>query len=255
MRQGDFTDLAKNYKYRNGYSLSVLKAIAGYIKASHREDYVIADIGAGTGKLTENLIQLGFSGYAIEPNYAMLMEGVRNLDGKGFKWLNYSAEKTGLPDNSVDWILMGSSFHWTDQPKALGEFHRILKPNGFFTAIWNPRDIEKSQREQNIERIIQEIVPDLKRVSSGAKSFTGRVEETLLSTGEFHNVVFIEAPHEVIVTKSNYLGAWRSVNDIQAQAGEQKFQMILKQIEEEISENELVNVPYRTRSWTVQAKE
>lgn len=63
---------------------------------------------------------------------------------------------------------MGSSFHWTDAPRAVEEFRRILKPGGFFTAVWNPRDIKRSQVHTEIEEMIYKEVPDLKRVSSGS---------------------------------------------------------------------------------------
>ena len=98
-------------------------------------------MGAGTGKLTQDLIDIKLSGIAIEPNTSMRTEGVKNLSNTPFTWIEGTAEMTTLPDSSVDLILMGSSFHWTDQLVALKEFHRILRPKGFFTAIWNPRDI------------------------------------------------------------------------------------------------------------------
>ena len=143
MKQGDFSQLAKNYIHRTGYSLSVLIALsryAGLIPSSA----ITADVGAGTGKLTENLSELGFKGFAIEPNDAMREEGIRLLGETSFCWLKGTGETTGLPSASIDWILMGSSFHWTDAQQALQEFHRVLRPGGFFVALWNPRDLESS---------------------------------------------------------------------------------------------------------------
>ena len=63
---------------------------------------------------------------------------------------------TGLKDNCVNWALMGSSFHWTDSKLAVKEFYRILAPGGFFTAIWNPRDIESSELHRKIEDAVYE---------------------------------------------------------------------------------------------------
>lgn len=105
-----------------------------YYAAVWKNELVIADVGAGTGKLTENLVNLQcpVHGFAVEPNDAMREEGVK-LFGNSTKiiWKEGSAESTGLEDSSVDWVLMGSSFHWTDAPKAMKEFYRILKPGGF----------------------------------------------------------------------------------------------------------------------------
>lgn len=255
MEQGDFTELAKSYIYRTGYSLRLITSLACYMGA-FREGFKIADVGAGTGKLTKQLIDFGLSGYAVEPNDAMREEGIALCKkGKKFLWLKGSGEKTGLADSSVDWVIMASSFHWTDSKRSLKEFHRILKPGGFFTAMWNPRDLDKNPLHQRIEEKIYEIAPHVKRVSSGSDKYTQGIEDTLISDGYFHNLIFMEAPHEVEMTKERYMGAWRSVNDIQAQAGEEKFQKILAAIEREISGLDQIVVPYRTRAWTAQAME
>lgn len=250
---GDFSKLAKDYTHRTGYSLRVIKALACYIGAL-RDDFLVADVGAGTGKLTENLSEIGLSGYAIEPNDSMREEGIRIFKhNSNFRWQKGSAENTGLADSSVDWVFMASSFHWTDAELALKEFHRILTPGGFFSALWNPRNLDDNPLHQRIESKIHDIVPNLRRRSSGSAKYTKGIEDKLMSAGYFHNIIFMEAPHEVVMSKERYLGAWRSVNDIQAQAGEAKFQQIMQAIEDEISEMEYIIVPYKTRAWTVQS--
>jgi len=254
MERGDFTNLAKDYIHRTGYSRRVLGAVAAYIGAL-REGFIVADVGAGTGKLTENLCAMGFAGHAVEPNDAMRAEGMRlGTTTAQFTWRAGSAERTGLPDHCVDWVLMASSFHWTQAALALAEFHRILRPGGYFTALWNPRDLEHSDLHSRIEARIHALAPEISRVSSGSNKYTQGVEETLLSTGHFGNVIFMEAPHVEVMSKERYLGAWRSVNDIQAQAGPERFARILTAIEEEIHDLDSVSVPYRTRAWTVQTK-
>lgn len=252
MKHGDFTALAKEYVNRPGYSKNVLKMI-GRNAGMDRREFKVADIGAGTGKLTEELTALGFTGYAVEPNDAMRAEGVKNpvFDGK-FTWQKGFAEHTELPNEAFDWVLMGSSFHWADTKEALTEFHRILKPGGYFTAIYNPRDIEGNEFHEKIENMIKEAIPNLKRVSSGSKSNIGDIEGKLLSTPFFGNLVFVEASHTVKMTKERYMGAWRSVNDIRVQAGEELFEKILKQIEDFIKPCEEIIVPYKSRAWTVQ---
>ena len=252
MQLGDFTALAQSYKNRTGYSEVVLQVILSYIEKKQGECQTIADVGAGTGKLTENLKNIGLRGYAIEPNDAMREVGIENFkESSEFIWKKGSAEVTTLPDNSVDWVLMGSSFHWTDHKQALKEFYRILKPGGFFTAIWNPRDIEKSQLHMEIENMIKEMVPNLKRVSSGSRANMHDLESKLLGSGEFKDLFLIEGAHDEIMTKERYLGAWRSVNDIQAQAGVERFEQIMKKIEGKVGEE--IIVPYLSRAFTVQS--
>jgi hypothetical protein len=130
----------------------------------------------------------------------------------------------------------------------------MLRPGGFFTALWNPRDLARSPLHERIEKRIYEIVPGIKRVSSGSSKYTQGIEETLLRSGQFGNLIFMDAAHDEAMSQERYLGAWRSVNDIQAQAGSEKFRAILQAIEKEIADLPEISVPYRTRAWTVQAQ-
>ena len=254
MELGDFTQLAQAYKNLTGYSLTVLQVIQAYIEKKNGPVSAVADVGAGTGKLTENLAQLGLRGFAVEPNDAMREEGMRLFAGQtSFTWSKGLAEVTGLPDSCVDWVLMGSSFHWADAPVALREFYRILKPGGCFTAIWNPRDLERSPFHMDIECAIQEMVPHLKRVSSGSRMNMTDMEEKLLCTTCFEDLFLIEGPHEAVMSKERYMGAWRSVNDIHAQAGDALFEEILQMIEEKISGLKEITVPYLSRAFTVRS--
>lgn len=253
MKLGDFTELAKNYINRPAYSKHIIRAILGYAGYSQSSDFKIADIGAGTGKLTKVLLELGLHVTAVEPNSQMREEGISYTSTYNVEWLEGSGEVTTLPDSSFDLAIMASSFHWTDPQRSLPEFKRILKPGGYFSAIWNPRNIQSSELHTDIENSIYEIAPNIKRVSSGSKTHTREWEEVITSTGDFKNVIFMETDHTEIMSKERYLGAWRSVNDIRSQAGKEKFEEIMKMIEGKIAHLEMIEVPYKMRSWTAQS--
>lgn len=251
MKQGDFSELAESYIYRTGYSHKVIKELTRRVMVN--DESITADVGAGTGKLTEDLIKLGFKGWAIEPNDSMRKEGIRLLGNVPFLWLVGSAEATGLPDACVDLVFMGSSFHWADPERALLEFRRILRPAGVFIAMWNPRNIECDPFHKEIEDWIHAETPHLKRLSSGSSRYTQHIESTLVKDGFFKNVVFMEDAYTVEMSTDRYLGAWQSVNDIRSQAGEEEFQKILNYIADKVSDRSSINVPYKTRAWMVQA--
>lgn len=252
MNHGDFTELAKYYENRPGYSMTLLRCLEAFIGKNMSEGIKVADIGAGTGKLTRNLENLGLTGFAVEPNDAMRTEGINVFESRNsFKWLKGSAEVTTLPDSSVDWVLMGSSFHWTNAKEAIQEFYRILKPGGYFTAIWNPRDIASSELHQKIENLVYEQLPNMKRVSSGGTITMEEMKEKLLFKSFFTDLLYMESPYYETMTKERYLNTWKSVNDIQVQAGKERFQNILDSIEKEICYLDEITVPYCCRAWTV----
>ena len=105
----------------------------------------------------------------------------------------------------------------------------------------------------DIERSIKEMVPNLKRVSSGSRANMQDMEGKLLSTCFFEDLFLIEAPHQAVMSKARYMGAWRSVNDIHVQAGDELFEQVLNMIEGKISALENITVPYLSRAFTVRS--
>jgi SAM-dependent methyltransferase len=51
-----------------------------------------------------------------------------------------TAEATGLPDGAAACVLAAQAFHWFDAPRALAEFHRVLRRGGWVALLWNERD-------------------------------------------------------------------------------------------------------------------
>lgn len=88
------------------------------------------DLGAGTGKLTRGLRELGLDVVAVEPDDAM-----RAVIGEGA--LAGTAEEIPLPDASVDAVIVGQAYHWFDPARALPEMLRVLRPGGAVGLLWN----------------------------------------------------------------------------------------------------------------------
>ena len=61
--------------------------------------------------------------------------------------------------------------------------------------------------------------------------------------------MYFEAVDVMRRTPEEYIGAWRSVNDIQAQLGEYKFSKFIGEIEKISNKNSYVDVHYFTRVW------
>lgn len=99
----------------------------------------VADVGAGTGKLTRVLAKAPDAEVvAIDPDPAMLAKlrgtvpGVPTFVG--------TAEALPLPDASVDAVVLGQAWHWVDPVAGSAEVGRVLRPGGTLGLIWNTRD-------------------------------------------------------------------------------------------------------------------
>ena len=249
-RLGDFSGLALDYaENRPDYSDQVLKAITGLLSKPLVEcDF--ADVGAGTGIWTRMVSNLRpRSTIAIEPNSDMRRMGTSFQTGQVIDWRDGTAENTGLTDCSVDFLSMASSFHWADFELAIGEFWRVLRPEGMFVAIWNPRYIEPGSLLAGIEDYLYSLKPDLQRVSSGRSGFTANLEDRVRLSGRFTDVVFMESKHEIKMSPARYLGAWRSVSDVRVQLGPVGFNEFLAVVEERTRDLEYVPAVYQTRAW------
>lgn len=250
VKHGDFTGLAKDYaQYRPAYSETVLSAIVGLIgKLPSQADAV--DVGAGTGIWTRMLARRGFrSVIAVEPNAEMRSHGAAAADNGSVLWIDGSAEQTTLADSSADLLSMASSFHWTDFDTATREFHRVLRPDGHFVALWNPRLIEANPLLVRIEERLRDMSPDMKRVSSGRSGITATLTERLWACPYFDDIVYLEGRHTADLSVEHYLGAWRSVNDVQAQLGPERFADFLAFAADVLKGERLVRTTYLTRAW------
>ena len=129
MKQGDFTQVAKHYHNRPAYSPMLLEKLIACINDGQKnlKDLQIVEVGAGTGKLTKMLSEFGMQVLAVEPNDEMREEGIAYTKDTNIKWQKGSGEETGVQSGIADWVIMASSFHWTDPKKSLPEFARILK--------------------------------------------------------------------------------------------------------------------------------
>jgi ubiquinone/menaquinone biosynthesis C-methylase UbiE len=135
-----FSDRVENYvKYRPHYPEEVYTFLRDEEKLFLPGNF-IADIGSGTGISAELFLKNGHIVYAIEPNADMLTACKEYLfPYSNFKPILGSAEKTTLPDESMNLVVCAQAFHWFDKEACKKEFKRILRPGGHVVLMWNDR--------------------------------------------------------------------------------------------------------------------
>jgi ubiquinone/menaquinone biosynthesis C-methylase UbiE len=242
----DYTEHASHYDKRADYSCDAIKNLLKAIGCTPSRP--VADIGAGTGKLTKELLKHGLTVSSVEPNDAMRTIGIQNTKGKSATWSVGTGEATGLPTSSVFAVFFGSSFNVVDQSLALSEATRILVPHGWFACMWNHRDLEDPiQRE--IESIIKSSIP--------AYSYGSRREDPtniINTSGQFSATKSVEGSFVWKMPKSDIIVAWKSHATLKRQAGSNsKFNNIIRKIASYLEKlPEIIDVPYTTRIYFAQ---
>jgi len=140
----------------------------------------VLDLGAGTGKLTRTLVELGYEVVAVEPDRAMLAELRRTAPTVAA--LPGSAEAIPLPDGSVDAVLAGNAMHWFEMNAASPEIARVLVAGGVVAGLWNLMDdrvdwVAQLSRVAGAEAIGPRDTPDSWRVEAA------RLERSMNETG------------------------------------------------------------------------
>ena len=236
-----FSGRVQNYiKYRPTYPASLLDLLAekcGLTPAS-----VIADVGSGTGILTEMLLKHGNPVFAIEPN-AEMRSAADELLGRypNFTSVGAGAEATTLRPQSVDFVTVAQAFHWFDHPAARAEFIRILKPRGWVALIWN-----KARTDTPFEKEYNEFWRvDLRGAHEARDGYEALIQPFF---GEAHYAHAVLDGVPQVMNRDEFIGRILSISAA-TQPGEAGYEAFIQKVRgmfEYHQQNGLVTISYDT---------
>jgi ubiquinone/menaquinone biosynthesis C-methylase UbiE len=122
----DKWDYIRRHLFPDSIRETAVKA-AGDLKGK-----ITADVGAGTGYLTELLWDNGAKVIAIDHSEKMIVQLRQKFCCNPHVNIRYGEDKNlPLPDNIVDYVFANMFLHHVEDPQtAINEMVRILKPDG-----------------------------------------------------------------------------------------------------------------------------
>lgn len=167
---------------------------------------IVADIGSGTGILSELFLKNGNMVYSVEPNSDMRRVAEKNLERFSSKFVSVQgrAEATTLTTHSVDLVVAGQALHWFDADKARAEFDRILRQDGYVGILYNHR-----RERGEVERAYAEIVDKYAKNRAPVPEVDEEYVAKFLMNNEFRKFV---TPNFQILDSDGMLGRMASAS-------------------------------------------
>jgi SAM-dependent methyltransferase len=207
-RARSFDAWADEYdRFRPGYPDELFETIAQRLELPTRP--LVVDLGAGTGRASLAMAELGWRVTAVEPGRPLLevLRSAATDAGLIVSTVQAGAEATGLDPQTADLVTAAQAFHWFDRDQALPEIARILKPRGGVALFWNVRDTERSAFLADYDALLARHAAS--EVDSGRYEAIGRVETAqafALHAAAFESPELIHLHQEVEMTDEQFIG-------------------------------------------------
>jgi SAM-dependent methyltransferase len=224
---------------RPDYPAAAIEHLAD--KLGLRAGATVLDLGAGTGKLTRQLVPTGATVVAIEPVAAMREQLVASVPG--VEVLDCTAEQISWPNGEADAVVAGQAFHWFDAGRALVDIARVLRPGGGLGLMWNRRD----EREPWVARMSEIIRPF---EGDAPRERWGTWQQPFAESGRFTVLEEVEFDHPQTLDTAGLVDRVASMSFIAIQAGAVRAQ-VLTEIET-LADGlpQPFTLPYRTAVYT-----
>jgi SAM-dependent methyltransferase len=235
-----FSDRVENYaKFRPNYPDALIRFLTEQLPPPA----AIADIGSGTGILSDQLLEAGYTVFGVEPNEPMRLEAERRLGGRlRFHSVAGTAEATTLAPGAVEAVTCAQSFHWFERTLCRSEFQRILRAPCLVLLIWNERISEGLMAEY--DRILKESAPEYGTV--------GRQKLTDAEIAEFFAPKLVEVerfPYSQHLDRDAFIGRVLS-SSYAPNVGKPGHDLFMKKIEQFFQKYAVagwIDFPYQTR--------
>ncbi len=202
----------------------------------------VLDVGAGTGKLTAQILARGHRVTAVDPSAEMIAQ--LHLVLPSVQTYIAPAESLPLPDASFDVVTVAQAFHWFDHARALPEIARVLRPRGVLALVWNARD---------------ESVPwvaKLTELIGGERGDDAGIAEALVPCGLFGPVEHRTFSHACRHDRASLLALVQSRSYCATRPPDERAEILTKvsQLYDESAGSDGVTLPYLTECFRAELR-
>jgi SAM-dependent methyltransferase len=96
----------------------------------------IVDLGCGTGRWSQQLVELGHHVVGVEPTPAMAAIARSQVPSQDFELIEATAEAAEIADGCADMVLAMGSLQYVDEPRrVVGRAARWLRPGGWLVVL------------------------------------------------------------------------------------------------------------------------
>jgi ubiquinone/menaquinone biosynthesis C-methylase UbiE len=122
----------------------------------------VVEVGAGTGKLTELLVEHGLAVDAVEPGENMIAAARRRLGDARVRFHAARFEDVELPESSFGGLFSATAFHWVDPAVGWARAASLLRPRGLLALLVNTRvhDEASAELEAELHAVVERHAPE-----------------------------------------------------------------------------------------------
>ena len=192
-----FNQMADYYdKYRPSYPQEIVDIIIN--TADLHFGSRLLEIGAGSGKATEQFSEYGFEITCIEPGGDLAYIGSEKTKDKNINFVVSRFEDYLAPAEYYDAIFSAQAFHWIAQPEGYRKCAIALKNGGYLAEFWNIDVYRENETDLEFMKFINKyggwvsILSDKEYMSRSKNISNGIVDSGLFSQPEIFRINWLK---------------------------------------------------------------
>jgi len=196
----------------------------------------VFEIGAGTGTATRPLLRMGADPLvALEPDERLARFLRRVCPSPSLQIRSETFETADLSEGGFDLGLAATAFHWLEEEVALAKVARLLKPGGWWAALWHV--FGDDSRPDPFHEATKSVLSERKSPSAGTGGVPFALDSTarigaLRRTQAFESIEHHVSRWELVLSADQTVALYATYSDITSRPDRARVLVELRRIAE-----------------------